>query len=90
MRVFVSITFVCKLIRTGSGDLKSPEVKAAGSLHHFFTYLAVRIVLNQLQAYNPEAYTELREFVDRVPLKDGDRFLAELMREGSHHKGLGK
>lgn len=41
------------------------------------------------QSYNPEAYKELMEFLERHPLNDGDRFCADLMRESSRHKGLG-
>lgn len=76
-----------KMIVPGFGE-KSPEVKAADSLHNFFTYLAVKIVLHQLEAYNPEAYHELMEFTDRTPLKDGDQFCALLMREGPRQKAL--
>lgn len=43
-----------------------------------------------LQDYNKEAYADLMEFVDRVPLKDGDKFCAALMRESFRHKDLGK
>ncbi|CAK7351495.1 unnamed protein product [Dovyalis caffra] len=66
----------------------SPEKKAAKNLHDFFTYIAVRIVAAQLQSYNPEAYQELMEFLDRHSLNDGDKFCSELMRESSRHKGL--
>eukprot|EP00271_Cylindrocystis_brebissonii_P010193 TRINITY_DN26307_c0_g1_i1.p1 TRINITY_DN26307_c0_g1~~TRINITY_DN26307_c0_g1_i1.p1 ORF type:complete len:211 (-),score=21.27 TRINITY_DN26307_c0_g1_i1:909-1541(-) len=76
-----------KMFVPGFGE-KSPEGKAADSLHNFFTFLAVKIVLAQLQAYNPEGYRDLRAFADRVPLKDGDRFIAELMRESPQHKVL--
>lgn len=41
------------------------------------------------QSYNPEAYLELMEFLDRHSLNDGDKFLASLMRESSRHKALG-
>ncbi|XP_038881665.1 chaperonin-like RBCX protein 1, chloroplastic isoform X2 [Benincasa hispida] len=66
----------------------SPESKAARNLHNFFTYVAVRIVTAQLESYNPEAYQELMEFLDRHSLNDGDKFLASLMRESSRHKSL--
>lgn len=66
----------------------SPEAKAAQNLHGFFTYVAVKIVLAQLESYNPEAYKELREFLDRNSLNDGDQFCANLMRESPSHKGL--
>lgn len=66
----------------------SPERKAANNLHNFFNYTAVRIVSAQLQSYNPEAYDELMEFLNRHSLNDGDKFCASLMRESSRHKNL--
>jgi hypothetical protein len=41
------------------------------------------------QSYNPEAYEELMEFLNRHSLNDGDKFCADLMRESSRHKALG-
>ncbi|KAJ7539473.1 hypothetical protein O6H91_11G095700 [Diphasiastrum complanatum] len=79
--------FCQRMFVPGFGE-KSPERKAADSLHNFFTFLAVKIVLAQLEDYNREAYEELMEFVDRTSLKDGDKFCAALMRESSRHKGL--
>jgi hypothetical protein len=29
-------------------------------------------------------------FLEKVPLKDGDKFIADLMRESFRHKNLGK
>ncbi|XP_009788252.1 chaperonin-like RBCX protein 1, chloroplastic [Nicotiana sylvestris] len=66
----------------------SPESTAAKHLHDFFNYIAVKIVAAQLQSYNPEAYEELREFLDSHPLNDGDKFCADLMRESPRHKNL--
>lgn len=43
-----------------------------------------------VQDYNKEAYVDLMEFVEKVPLKDGDKFCAELMRESFRHRNLGK
>ncbi|KAK9133244.1 hypothetical protein Scep_012772 [Stephania cephalantha] len=77
-----------KMYVPGFGEA-SPEAKAGKNLHNFFTYVAVRIVLAQLESYNPEAYRELMEFVERNSLNDGDEFCANLMRESSRHKGLG-
>lgn len=76
-----------KMFVPGFGS-QSPEARAADTLHNYFTYLAVKIVLAQLEEYNPEAYKELTEFVDKTPLKDGDKFCAALMRESPRHKGL--
>ncbi|GJP32337.1 hypothetical protein CLOM_g16938 [Closterium sp. NIES-68] len=86
-RVPASQRVTSKMVIPGFGE--SPEAKSAASLHNFFTYIAVRIVLSQLQAYNREGYAELKEFTDRVPLKDGDQFCAALMRESPRHKQLG-
>uniref|UniRef100_A0A7N0UCU3 Chaperonin-like protein n=1 Tax=Kalanchoe fedtschenkoi TaxID=63787 RepID=A0A7N0UCU3_KALFE len=76
-----------KMYVPGFGE-KSPEAKAAINIHDFFTYIAVRIVLAQLESYNTEAHQELMEFVDRTSLNDGDKFCADLMRESPRHKTL--
>ncbi|KAL8158944.1 hypothetical protein V2J09_000481, partial [Rumex salicifolius] len=76
-----------KMFVPGFGEA-SPEVKAASYLHNFFTYIAVKIVTAQLESYNPEAYAELMEFLDKHSLNDGDKFCASLMRESSRHKTL--
>ncbi|XP_020679734.1 chaperonin-like RBCX protein 1, chloroplastic isoform X3 [Dendrobium catenatum] len=77
-----------KMFVPGFGEA-SPEAKAAANLHHFFTFVAIKIVLSQLQSYNREAYEELMEFVSRNSLNDGDQFCRRLMRESPRHKGLG-
>lgn len=41
------------------------------------------------QSYNPEAYDELMEFVERHSLNDADKFCADMMRESSRHQNLG-
>ncbi|XP_068655053.1 chaperonin-like RBCX protein 1, chloroplastic isoform X2 [Aristolochia californica] len=76
-----------KMYVPGFGE-GSPEAKAAINLHDFFTFLAVKIVLAQLESYNPEAYEDLMEFISRNSLKNGDKFLANLMRESARHKTL--
>ncbi|KAF9587562.1 hypothetical protein IFM89_004020 [Coptis chinensis] len=90
-----------KMFVPGFGEA-SPEAKAAKNLHGFFTYVAVKIVVAQLeepetnvcylaeQSYNPEAYEELMEFLSKNSLNDGDQFCANLMRESSRHQGLGR
>ncbi|KAL4184899.1 hypothetical protein AMTRI_Chr10g227900 [Amborella trichopoda] len=77
-----------KMFVPGFGEV-SPEAKAAGSLHNFFNFLAVKIVLAQLQSYNPEAYEELMDFISRNSLNDGDKFCSNLMRESPRHRTLG-
>ncbi|KNA10934.1 hypothetical protein SOVF_139750 [Spinacia oleracea] len=76
-----------KMFVPGFGEA-SPEAKAAKNLHQFFTYVAVKIVAAQLQSYNPEAYKDLMDFLDKHSLDDGDKFCADLMRESSEHKSL--
>ncbi|XP_010913411.1 chaperonin-like RBCX protein 1, chloroplastic [Elaeis guineensis] len=76
-----------KMFVPGFGEA-SPEAKAARNLQNFFTYIAVKIVLAQLESYNPEAYSELMEFISRNSLNDGDKFCGRLMRESSRHQGL--
>ncbi|KAG2330619.1 hypothetical protein Bca4012_019795 [Brassica carinata] len=82
-------TRICsnKMYVPGFGEA-SPEAKAAKHLHDFFTYVAVRIVSAQLESYNPEAYMELREFLDTNSVSDGDKFCAALMRRSSRHMNL--
>ncbi|KAL6862440.1 hypothetical protein ACP4OV_016781 [Aristida adscensionis] len=80
-----------KMYVPGFGE-GSPEMKAATNLQHFFNYIAVRVVLAQLQSsmksYNPEAYVELKEFVSRTSLNDAEIFCKKLIRESPRHKGL--
>ncbi|XP_041989326.1 chaperonin-like RBCX protein 1, chloroplastic isoform X2 [Salvia splendens] len=66
----------------------SPEAKAAKHLHDFFTYVAVRIVIGQLESYNEEAYADMMKFMENHSVDDGDKFCADLMRESSNHKAL--
>lgn len=118
-RVSLSIS----LNAAGFGEA-SPEAKAAKHLHDFFTYVAVRIVIAQLevspsssssylvgfgrnvyiyvydsiltlarftaQSYNEEAYADMMKFMENHSVDDGDKFCADLMRESSNHKALGK
>ncbi|XP_042519451.1 chaperonin-like RBCX protein 1, chloroplastic [Macadamia integrifolia] len=76
-----------KMFVPGFGEA-SPEAKAATNLHNFFTFVAVKIVMAQLESYNPEAYEELMEFLGRTSLNDGNKFCANLMRESPRHKNL--
>ncbi|OEL14765.1 hypothetical protein BAE44_0024216, partial [Dichanthelium oligosanthes] len=76
-----------KMYVPGFGE-GSPERKAAINLQHFFNYIAVRVVLAQLQSYNREAYVELKEFVSRTSLNDAEIFCKKLMRENPRLKGL--
>uniref|UniRef100_A0A8I6Z8A2 Chaperonin-like RBCX protein 1, chloroplastic n=2 Tax=Hordeum vulgare subsp. vulgare TaxID=112509 RepID=A0A8I6Z8A2_HORVV len=76
-----------KMYVPGFGE-GSPEKKAAISLLNFFNYLAVRIVLAQLESYNREAYVELKEFTSRNSVNDADSFCKNLIRESPRHKAL--
>ncbi|TVU05811.1 hypothetical protein EJB05_48995 [Eragrostis curvula] len=84
---FVAPLRCSKMYVPGFGE-GSPEKKAAINLQHFFNYLAVRIVLAQLESYNREAYFELKEFVNRTSLDDAETFCKKLIRESPRHKGL--
>ncbi|EEE68716.1 hypothetical protein OsJ_27374 [Oryza sativa Japonica Group] len=77
-----------KMYVPGFGE-GSPEKKAARNLQHFFNYIAVRVVLTQLESYNREAYGELMDFVNRNSLNDADTFCKKLIRESPRHKQLG-
>ncbi|KAL1560050.1 Chaperonin-like RBCX protein 1, chloroplastic [Salvia divinorum] len=84
----VSTTLQCnKMYVPGFGEA-SPEAKAAKHLHDFFTYVAVRIVIAQLESYNEEAYADMMKFMENHSVDDGDKFCADLMRESSNHKAL--
>ncbi|KAJ3707572.1 hypothetical protein LUZ61_011277 [Rhynchospora tenuis] len=76
-----------KMYVPGFGEA-SPEAKAAMNLQNFFNYVAVRIVLAQLESYNPEAYEELMEFVSSHSLNNADEFLKEMMRQSPGLKTL--
>uniref|UniRef100_A0A0E0AVH2 Chaperonin-like RbcX protein n=1 Tax=Oryza glumipatula TaxID=40148 RepID=A0A0E0AVH2_9ORYZ len=76
-----------KMYVPGFGE-GSPEKKAARNLQHFFNYIAVRVVLTQLESYNREAYGELMDFVNRNSLNDADTFCKKLIRESPRHKQL--
>uniref|UniRef100_A0ACD5ZPW1 Uncharacterized protein n=1 Tax=Avena sativa TaxID=4498 RepID=A0ACD5ZPW1_AVESA len=76
-----------KMYVPGFGE-GSPEKKAAISLQNFFNYVAVKIVLAQLESYNREAYAELKEFASRNSVNDADSFCKNLIRESPRHKAL--
>ncbi|EES13856.1 chaperonin-like RBCX protein 1, chloroplastic [Sorghum bicolor] len=76
-----------KMYVPGFGE-GSPERKAAIILQHFFNYIAVTVVLAQLESYNREAYFELKEFISRTSLNDAEIFCEKLMRESPRLKGL--
>ncbi|KAJ4811016.1 Chaperonin-like RbcX protein [Rhynchospora pubera] len=93
-RVYKSKRFVSsrplrcqKMYVPGFGEA-SPEKKVAMNLQHFFNYVAVRIVLAQLESYNPEAYQELMEFVNSHSLNNADEFLKQMMRQSPGLKTL--
>ncbi|KAK9805283.1 hypothetical protein WJX72_010898 [[Myrmecia] bisecta] len=66
----------------------SPERKAADALRTLFTFIAVKIVLAQLEgsgrgslaSYNATDYQDLTTFLEEVPLRDGDAWLTLLLR----------
>ncbi|GAB4822767.1 hypothetical protein N2152v2_009813 [Parachlorella kessleri] len=75
-------------------DSKSPERKAAEALTTFFTFVACKIILAQLEgsgrgslaSYNAQGYQDLMDFLQKNPIKDGDEWLAKLM---THNQLLG-
>ncbi|KAK8451136.1 hypothetical protein SEVIR_6G157700v4 [Setaria viridis] len=83
----VAPTRCSKMYVPGFGE-GSPERKAAIHMQNFFNYIAVRIVLSQLESYNREAYFELKEFVSRTSLNDAELFCKKLIRESPRLKGL--
>ena len=68
----------------------SPERKSGEILRTFFTFVAVKIVMAQLEgvgrgdlgSYNASGYTTLSKFIQEHPLKNnGDAWLGQLMLE---------
>ena len=66
----------------------SPEYKAASALKNLFTMVAVRVVLAQEQGYDneggamTETYRGLQDYLAANPLRDGNKWLEEMM----HHE----
>lgn len=66
----------------------SPEKKAANHLRSLFTFVAVKVILAQLEgsgrgslaSYNQAAYEDLTKFLQEVPFKDGDEWLSALAK----------
>lgn len=69
----------------------SPERKASDMLRTLFTFVAAKVILDQLEgsgrgslaSYNTESYEELHQFLVDVPMKDGDAWLTALMQQNS-------
>jgi hypothetical protein len=59
----------------------SPERKAALHMKRFFTFIAVKIVLHQLEGINQNTYHELENFYHKEPLVDSDDWMEKLMTE---------
>ncbi|GLC41620.1 hypothetical protein PLESTF_000272200 [Pleodorina starrii] len=70
---------------------QSPERKAASILRTFFTFVAARVVLAQLEgsgrgalgAYDSTAAADLHHFLQNVPMRDGDAWLEQLTRQNT-------
>lgn len=66
---------------------QSPERKASSALRNLFTFIAVKIVLAQLEgsgrgalaSYNPRSYEDLVGFIADHPMTDGDAWLKLLL-----------
>jgi hypothetical protein len=59
----------------------SPERKAALHMKRFFTFIAVKIVLHQLEGINRNSYYELKNFYETEPLVDADDWMEKLMTQ---------
>ena len=72
----------------------SPEYKAAAALKNLFTMVAVRVVLAQEQGYDnegggmTETYRGLQDYLAANPLRDGNKWLEELMRHPDNNMRL--
>ena len=72
----------------------SPEYKAASALKNLFTMVAVRVVLAQEQGYDnegglmTETYKGLQDYLSENPLRDGNKWLEELMRHPDNNMRL--
>lgn len=72
----------------------SPEYKAASALKNLFTMVAVRVVLAQEQGYDnegggmTETYRGLQDYLAANPLRDGNKWLEQLMRHEDNNMRL--
>ena len=72
----------------------SPEYKAAAALKNLLTMVAVRVVLAQEQGYDnegggmTETYRGLQDYLAANPLRDGNKWLEELMRHPDNNMRL--
>ena len=68
----------------------SPEYKAASALKNLFTMVAVQVVLAQEQGYDneggamTETYRGLQDYLAANPLRDGNKWLEEMMHEDNN------
>ena len=72
----------------------SPEYKAASALKNLFTMVAVRVVMAQEQGYDneggamTETYRGLQDYLSANPLRDGNKWLEQLMRHEDNNMRL--
>ena len=72
----------------------SPEYKAASALKNLFTMVAVRVVMAQEMGYDNEGgamtptYKGLQDFLDENPLRDGNKWLEQLMHHDDNNMRL--
>lgn len=59
----------------------SAERKAAMDMKRFFTFVAIKIVLNQLEGVNRNSYYELKNFYETEPLLDADGWMEKLLAQ---------
>ena len=60
----------------------TPERKAALALHNLFTMAATRVILDQFTGsrHRSPVYNKMVDFLSENPLRDGNEWLAKLMR----------
>ena len=66
-----------------NGSPVTPERKAAVALGNLFTMAATRVILDQFTGtrHRSPVYHKMVDFLAREPLRDGNEWLAKLMRE---------
>mmetsp|Transcript_32646 Transcript_32646/g.92584 ORF Transcript_32646/g.92584 Transcript_32646/m.92584 type:complete len:214 (+) Transcript_32646:467-1108(+) len=72
-----------------AGD--TPEGKAGKSLSTLFTYVAVRVVMEQMSGsrHRSPMYNRLRDYInDEEPIRDGSQWLGRLMRHTDNEMRL--
>ena len=69
--------------KTEDGHNVTPERKAATALGNLFTMAATRVILDQFTGtrHRSPVYYKMVDFLNENPLRNGNEWLAKLMRE---------